>query len=78
MTSVPLPGLPPGLAARAASRQDVDALVALVASCELANDGVSEVHPSDIAQVFDLARADVEFGGRIERLMVTPIYTAHR
>jgi GNAT superfamily N-acetyltransferase len=55
---VPLPDLPPGLAARAASRRDVDAIFALVASCEAANDGVSEVHPTDIAQVFDLAQDD--------------------
>ena len=33
----------------------MDAIFALVASCELANDGVSEVHPNDIAQAFDLA-----------------------
>lgn len=67
---VPLPGLPPGLTARTASRRDVDALFALVASCELANDGVSEVHPTDVAQVFDLAQPDggvlvVQDAGRI-------------
>ena len=57
---LPLLDLPPGLAVRSASRRDVDAIVALVASCELANDGVAEVHPSDIAPLFDLADPDTE------------------
>jgi GNAT superfamily N-acetyltransferase len=51
---LPLP-LPGGVVARVATRQDVDPIVALVATCEAANDGVSEVHPTDIIQAFDLA-----------------------
>jgi GNAT superfamily N-acetyltransferase len=50
--------LPAGLTARAATRRDIDAILALVAACEVANDGVSEVHPTDIIQAFDLAPTD--------------------
>lgn len=46
---------PRGLSGRAATRSDVDAIVALVAACEVANDGVAEVHPSDVAQSIELA-----------------------
>ena len=52
------PDLPGGLAARSATRRDVDAIFALVTSCEVADNGVGEVHPSDIAQAFDLAPSD--------------------
>ena len=45
----------PGLTARAATRSDVAAITALIAACELANDGVAEVHPTDVEQNFDLA-----------------------
>jgi predicted N-acetyltransferase YhbS len=71
---VPLPGRPPewpaGLAARSATRGDIDAILALVTSCEIANDGVSEIHPSDIAQTFDLVQSDdrvlvVDDGGEV-------------
>ena len=44
-----------GLTMRAATRADIPAIAALIASCEIANDGVAEVHPSDIEQSFDLA-----------------------
>jgi predicted N-acetyltransferase YhbS len=40
---------------RAATRSDVAAVTALVAACETANDGVAEVHPTDIEHNFDLA-----------------------
>ncbi len=40
---------------RAATRVDIPAIAALIASCEIANDGVAEVHPTDIEQSFDLA-----------------------
>ena len=52
---VPKPELPAGLVARSATRRDIDAIVALVAACEAADNGVGEVHRSDIAQAFDLA-----------------------
>src|SRR4029079_9314399 len=54
---VRLPDLPPGVVARAATRRDIDTIFTLVASCELANDGVSEGHPDDIAQAIDLANS---------------------
>ncbi len=40
---------------RAATRSDVPAIAALIAACEIGNDGVAEVHPSDVEQSFDLA-----------------------
>jgi ribosomal protein S18 acetylase RimI-like enzyme len=43
---------------RAATRSDVAAITALVAACEVANDGVAEVHPTDVEQAFDLADAE--------------------
>ena len=52
--AVPLPEIP-GLKARAATRSDIAAITALVAACEMANDGVAEVHPTDIEHDFDLA-----------------------
>jgi ribosomal protein S18 acetylase RimI-like enzyme len=48
----------PGLTTRAATRADVAAITALVAACETANDGVAEVHPTDVEQSFDLADAE--------------------
>jgi mycothiol synthase len=45
----------PGLATRAATRSDVGAITALIAACEIANDGVAEVHPTDVEHSFDLA-----------------------
>ncbi len=50
-----LPLLPPGLGARRATRADIPAITELVAACELANDGMAEIHPADVAQDFDLA-----------------------
>ena len=49
-----LPDLP-GLTTRAASKADVAALTALIAACELADNGLAEVHPTDVEQSFDLA-----------------------
>ena len=62
--------LPAGLVARVATRRDIDASLALVSACETANDGVSEVHPTDIIQAFDLTSTNdgvlvVEDGSRI-------------
>jgi GNAT superfamily N-acetyltransferase len=61
--------LPAGLVARVATRRDTDAILALVSVCEAANDGVSEVHLTDIIQAFDLASTDgilvVEDGIRV-------------
>jgi GNAT superfamily N-acetyltransferase len=48
----------PGLTARAATRSDVPAIAGLIAACEIANDGVAEVHPTDVEQSFDLASND--------------------
>lgn len=45
----------PGLTTRAATRSDVAAITALIAAREIANDGVAEVHPTDVEQAFDLA-----------------------
>ena len=45
----------PGLTVRAATRSDVAAITALIGACEIANDGVAEVHPTDVEQSFDLA-----------------------
>jgi len=44
-----------GQTARAATRSDIAAVTALIAACEIANDGVAEVHPTDVEQSFDLA-----------------------
>jgi GNAT superfamily N-acetyltransferase len=46
-----------GLSTRFASRSDIPAITELVAACEVANDGVAEVHPTDLEQSFDLADA---------------------
>jgi mycothiol synthase len=51
-------GSPAGLTARVATRGDIDPIFALVTACEAANDGVSEVHRTDIIQAFDLAGTD--------------------
>jgi mycothiol synthase len=53
-----LPRVPGDLTARAATRADVAAITALIAACEIANDGVAEVHPTDVEQSFDLADAE--------------------
>lgn len=52
-----LPDLP-GLTARVATRADVAAIAALIAACEVANDGVAEVHPTDVEQSLELADDD--------------------
>jgi len=54
MPAVKLPDLP-GLTARPADAADVDALTDLIAACEIANDGVAEVHETDVRQDLDLA-----------------------
>jgi mycothiol synthase len=60
----------PGLAIRAATRADIPAIAALIASCEIANDSVAEVHPSDVEQSFDLAdEAGVIVVGTPDRLV---------
>jgi mycothiol synthase len=48
----------PGVTTRPATRSDVAAITALIAACETANDGVAEVHPTDVEQSFDLADAE--------------------
>jgi predicted N-acetyltransferase YhbS len=48
----------PGLTTRAATRSDVAAITALVAACETADNGLAEVHPTDVEQSFDLADAE--------------------
>lgn len=40
---------------RAATRSDVPTIRALIAACEIANDGAAEVHSSDVEQSFALA-----------------------
>jgi len=45
----------PGLTTRPATRSDVPAITALIAACETADNGVAEVHPTDVEQSFDLA-----------------------
>jgi mycothiol synthase len=55
---VRLPGLPSGLVARPAARAEADAIFGLVAACEAANNGVSEVDVSDITQTLDLAQSE--------------------
>lgn len=47
----------PGLTTRAATRSDVAAITALIAACETADNGVAEVHPTDVVQSFDVADA---------------------
>jgi len=51
---VNLPGTT-GLTTRAATRADVAAITALIAACEIADNGLAEVHPTDVEQSFDLA-----------------------
>jgi mycothiol synthase len=51
---VSLPDIP-GLTTRAATRSDVAGITALIAACELADNGVAEVHHTDVEQSFDLA-----------------------
>ena len=53
-STVTLPRIP-SLTTRVGMRADVDAIVALVAACELEIDGVTEVHRTDVEQAFDLA-----------------------
>jgi GNAT superfamily N-acetyltransferase len=57
------PNLPSGLTARPAVRDDLAALTALLAASEAANDGVAEIHPDDVSNLFD--RAGDEPGGVI-------------
>jgi predicted N-acetyltransferase YhbS len=45
----------PGLTTRTATRSDVAAITALIDACETENDGVAEVHPTDVEQDLDLA-----------------------
>jgi mycothiol synthase len=47
----------PGLTTRAATRSDVAAITALIAACETADNGLAEVHPTDVEQSFDVADA---------------------
>jgi mycothiol synthase len=44
-----------GLTLRPAAPGDVPEIVALIAACEVANDGVAEVHQTDVEQSFHLA-----------------------
>lgn len=55
--------LPAGLTARPARGDDVAAITALIAACEAANDGVVEIHPEDVSNLFD--RVDAEAGDAI-------------
>jgi mycothiol synthase len=48
----------PGLTTRAATRSDVPAITALIAACETADNGLAEVHPTDVEQSFDVADAE--------------------
>lgn len=67
------PSLPARLTLRAANRDDIPAITRLVGASELANDGMAEIHETDVRQVFDLARdgaivvveADGDAGGRM-------------
>jgi mycothiol synthase len=54
---VTLPRIP-GTTTRPATRADVEAITALIAACETTDNGVAEVHPSDVEQSFDLADAE--------------------
>jgi GNAT superfamily N-acetyltransferase len=47
----------PGLTTRPATRSDVPAITTLIAACETADNGLAEVHPTDVQQSFDLADA---------------------
>lgn len=47
----------PGLTTRAATRSDVAAITALIAACETADNGLAEVHPTDVEHSFDVADA---------------------
>ncbi len=47
--------LPEGLAIRPATSADVEAIAKVVAAAEMANDGVVDVHPNDVAQSLKLA-----------------------
>ena len=47
----------PGLTTRAAKRSDVAAITALIAACETIDNGLAEVHPTDVEQSFDVADA---------------------
>lgn len=49
-----------GTTARPAIREDVEAIAALIAACEIADNGIAEVHPTDVEQSFDLAGEDGE------------------
>ena len=53
---------PLGLTSRRAARSDVAAITALIAACEIANDGAAEVHSTDIEQSLDLG---ADLGGVI-------------
>jgi mycothiol synthase len=55
--SVTLPRVP-GTTTRAATRSDIAAITALIAACETANDGVADVHPTDVEQSSDLASGE--------------------
>ncbi|HTI28802.1 MAG TPA: GNAT family N-acetyltransferase [Methylomirabilota bacterium] len=48
----------PGLTTRAATRSDVAAITALIAACETADNGLAEVHRTDVEQSFELAHAE--------------------
>ncbi len=50
--------LPPGLNVRPASRDDVVAITSLIAACEMANDGVAEIHPDDVSILFNRVGAE--------------------
>jgi ribosomal protein S18 acetylase RimI-like enzyme len=57
-------GLPEGLLARATTRDDLEAVVALVAACEIADLGRAEIAPEDVRgdwrrPSFDLARDSI-------------------
>jgi mycothiol synthase len=47
----------PGLTTRAALRSDVASITALIAACETADNGLAEVHPTDVEHSFDVADA---------------------
>jgi mycothiol synthase len=42
---------------RVATRTDVAAITALIAACEMADNGLAEVHPTDVEHSFDVADA---------------------
>jgi mycothiol synthase len=47
----------PGVTTRVATRSDVAAIIALIAACETADNGLAEVHPTDVEHSFDVADA---------------------